>query len=366
VAKTPTLYQPGTEVYLPEFPYLLPALCHAQTKEIRAESDAWVCEELRFALPGEAELDLLLKEGAALWTCYVLPTARPDRLRHLCKYTEFLSVFDNAMVNRTAIGKDLDAAKRLFDRVVNILADTPGTADFAWGRALRTLWEPMRAGFTDALWDRFMAEVRRFLSGCVQEIASRSADMIFDYDTYLNVRRDSVGMGMYFVLGEYGLGIDLTDALTDERLRELIDVALEHIMLTNDMFSFRAEAAMDDYVNAVAVLCLSEGLSLQEAIDRLFMVVEGRRVEFMARRTSIESTDLGQRPEVAAYLDALWHMMAGNLQWSYLTSRYNGTGHCWNGARSGVVTLYPDRTVFSGRPYRCLRTAGVFASGRAA
>ena len=354
---TPALYRPGTEFYLPEFPYLLPALRHPDTDGIRRESDAWVRARMRFALDSETAMDLLLEEGAALWTCYVLPTAQADRLRYLCKYTEYLSVFDNAMVDRTKIGKDLGAAKALFDRVVNILNDTPDEADFEWGRVLGTLWRPMREGCSNRLWDRFMAEVRRFLSGCVSEIASRAEDAVFDYDTYIKVRRDSVGMGMYFVLGEYGLGVDLTDELASGPLRDLVDTALDHIMLTNDVFSFRAEAAMDDYVNAVAVLCLSEGLPVQDAVDRVFTVVEGKRVEFMARRAAIGSTELGCRPDVAAYLDALWHMMAGNLQWSYLTSRYNGPGHRWDGTRSGIVTLYPDRTVFSDRPYRCLRAA---------
>jgi Terpene synthase family 2, C-terminal metal binding len=366
MSMTPRLFRPGAEFYLPEFPYLLPALCHPDTEAIRRESDGWVRTRMRFALDSDAAMDRLLEEGAALWTCYVLPTADPDRLRYMCRYTEYLSVFDNAMVDRTQIGKDLGAAKALFDRVVNILNDAPDAADFEWGRVLRTLWGPMREGCSDRLWNRFMGEVQRFLSGCVSEIASRAEDFVFDYDTYLKVRRDSVGMGMYFVLGEYGLGIDLTDEVADGPLRELVDTALEHIMLTNDVFSFRAEAAMDDYVNAVAVLCLNEGMSLQDAIDRVFTVVEGKRVEFLARRAAIEATEWGRRPDIAAYLDALWHMMAGNLQWSYLTSRYNGVGHRWNGARSGVVTLHPDRTVFSDRPYRCLRGSGAAVADRTA
>jgi hypothetical protein len=361
MATTAALYQPGAEFYLPELPYLLPALCHPEATRIRADSDAWVRSRLRFALPSDAELDQLLEEGATLWTCYVLPTAQPDRLSLLCKYTEFLSVFDNAMVDRTAIGKDVEAARRLFGRVVNLLDDVPDAVNFEWGQALQTLWQPMREGCTPRLWDRFMAEVRRFLAGCVAEITSRADRAVFDYDTYVKIRRDSVGMGMYLVLGEYGLGLDLTDELTGEPLSELVDVALEHIMFTNDLFSFRAEAAMDDYVNAVAVLCLSEGMPLQKAVDTLFAVIEAKRVEFMSRRAAIESSELGRQPGVAAYLDALWHMMAGNLQWSYVTSRYNGRGHEWTGVRSGVVTLYPDRTVFSERPYRCLRPSPAVA-----
>lgn len=345
-------YAPGTEIYLPEFPYLLPARCHPQTESIRAESDAWTRQSMGFALDGEREMELLMEETASLWTCYVLPTARPERLRLLCKYTEYLSVFDNAMVDRRRIGKDPQAAKELFGRVVNILNDQADAADFAWGRALQGLWKEMRADASDALWGRFMTEVQRFLSGCVSEINSRADDVVFDYDTYIGVRRDSVGMGMYFVLGEYGLGIDLSEDLEHHpELRGIVDTALVHIMLTNDLFSFRAEAGMDDYVNALSVLRLSEGLALQAAVDRLFALIDGLRADFMTARSAIEAGPLGSRADVRAYLDALWHMMAGNLQWSYLTSRYNGPGHVWNGARSGVLRLHPDRTEFTGRAY---------------
>jgi terpene synthase-like protein len=349
-------YQPGVEVYLPELPYLLPALCHRDAAAARTASDAWVRARMGFALPEPGQLAALIDEGAALWTCFMLPGADPARLHLLCRYTEYLSVFDNAMVDRTRIGQDVDAAKRLFGRVLQILDGRPDPADFAWGAVLQDLWVPMRRDCPPPVWNRFRAEVRRFLAGCLAEMASRARGAVFDYDTYLKVRRDSVGMGMYFVLGEYALGIDLTDHLAAEpRLREIVDIALEQIMLTNDLFSFRAEAAADDYVNAVAVLCLTEGLPLQDAIDRMFTVIDGKRVEFLAARKAILGTPLGRVPAVADYLDALWHMMAGNLHWSYLTPRYHGTGHRWDGARSGVLTLHADRTAFSDRPFRDLR-----------
>jgi len=354
-----TPYRPGSQFYLPEFPYFLPARCHAEAERIKRESNSWVRKNMRFAMADESELDHLIEEGAALWTCYVLPTSDPGRLTHLCNYTEYLSVFDNAMVDRAKIGKDPAAAKELFDRVVTILNDTAVGPDFEWGRVLQGIWRNLRPGFSEPHWERFMAEVRRFLSGCVAEITSRSDGTVFEYDTYIKVRRDSVGMGMYFVLGEYGLGIDLTDDLARHReLRDIIDIALEHIMLTNDLFSFRAECSMDDYVNALAVLRLSHHLELQAAVDELFAVIERRRTDFMAARRSIESSELGASPAVREYLDALWHMMAGNLQWSYLTSRYNGIGHRWNGVTRGIVTLFPDRTIFSGDPYWVLPRAG--------
>lgn len=352
---TTLLYQPGSQFYLPGFPYLLPALCHPEADEIHLESKRWVLENMRFALDGDQQMDELLEEGAALWTCYVLPTAARPRLQLLCNYTEYLSVFDNAMVDRAKIGEDLQAAKQLFARVVTILEDQAVGVDFEYGRVLKSIWQQMRPAFPEQQWERFMTEVRRFLSGCVSEIASRIDAAVFDFDTYIKVRRDSVGMGMYFVLGEFGLGIDLTDQLGKHaQLRDIIDICLEHIMLTNDMFSFRAECEMDDYVNALAVLRLSEGMGLQASVDRLFSIIEEKRTRFMAARAAIESGPLGEDLDVRAYLDALWHMMAGNLQWSFLTSRYNGVGHTWDGITCGVVTLHADRTVYSDHPYRTL------------
>jgi hypothetical protein len=348
----PVPYRPGDQFYLPEFPYLLPARDHPASAEIARDCESWIRANMAFAMDDDGEMDRLLEERATLWTCYVLPTADTAKLANLCKYTEYLSVFDNAMVDRDKIGKDVGAAKELFDRVVNILGDKAVGPDFQWGQVLQDLWRDMKADFPERQWDRLMAEVRRFLAGCIHEITSRSDDMVFDYDTYIRIRRDSVGMGMYFVLGEYGLGIDLTDRLKNhDELRAVIDVALEHIMLTNDLFSFRAECAMDDYVNALAVLRVNNGLSLQDAVDDLVAVIEGKRVEFMRARRAIEQGELGEDPDIVSYLDALWHMMAGNLQWSYETSRYNGVGHQWNGRRSGIVTLHANHTEFGDRPY---------------
>lgn len=342
----------GTSFYLPEFPYLLPARLHPDSDRICRESNAWVRENMGFAMSDPSEMDCLIEEGAALWTCYVLPTADPGRLLDLCNYTEYLSVFDNAMVDRERIGQDPQAASELFRRVAAIIEGTASDDDLPWGTALHELWDRMRHRFPPQQWRRLMHEIQRFLSGCVHEIGSRSDDRVFDYETYLAVRRDSVGMGMYLVLGEYGLGIDMTETLAEHpELPAIVGIALEHIMLTNDLFSYRAECAADDFVNALSVLQISEGLNLQDSVDRLFAVIEERRREFMRARRAIETGALGARADVHSYLDALWHMMAGNLQWSYLTSRYNGVGHTWNEIRSGIVTLYPDRTEFGPAPY---------------
>jgi hypothetical protein len=167
----------------------------------------------------------------------------------------------------------------------------------------------------------------------------------------MSTRRDSVGGKMYFVLVEYGLLIDLAEDLPGPlpgagALGELIGSTLDYLILTNDLFSFRAECAKDDYVNAVAAVIVQDALSLQGAIDKVCEVADEYEEDFLARREAILRSPLGRRSDVRAYVEVLGSMMSGNLRWSYLTPRYHGTGHVWNGATSGTVTLHPDRTIF--------------------
>lgn len=157
------------------------------------------------------------------------------------------------------------------------------------------------------------------------------------------------------MLVEYGLLIDLAGDLPgplpgEGALGELIGKALDYLILTNDLFSFRAECAKGDYVNAVAAFIVQDGLSLQGAIDRVCEVADTCEREFLAQRAAILAGPLGRRPDAQAYVDVLGCMMSGNLHWSYLTPRYHGAGHVWSGATSGRVTLHPDRTVFESVP----------------
>ncbi|MDQ3988124.1 MAG: hypothetical protein M3291_02800 [Actinomycetota bacterium] len=91
------------------------------------------------------------------------------------------------------------------------------------------------------------------------------------------------------------------------------------MILTNGLFSFRAECIKNDFVNAVSAFIYQDGLDLQGAIDKLCDVIDTREQEFLAKRDQLLAGATGQRPDVQAYVAALGYMMSGNLHWSYLT-----------------------------------------------
>ena len=65
----------------------------------------------------------------------------------------------------------------------------------------------------------------------------------------------------------------------------------------------------------------------------------------LLQRDELFATELGHRREVRRYVTGLEHLMAGSLRWSYITGRYHGKDHAWNGKIGGTVTLLPDRTL---------------------
>jgi len=157
-----------------------------------------------------------------------------------------------------------------------------------------------------------------------------------------------VGLRPNVVALEHILDMDLSDLLdADPDLASLGGLAIEHILLCNDLFSFRTEFFHGDYFSAVAVLMRTHRQQLPAAVrtvaDRIAAADQAltQRAEFLRDRY----TD----PSVRAYIQGVLAIPAGNLRWSRETARYNGSGTTWNGLRSGVLTLHPDRTTLSPR-----------------
>src|SRR5262249_29285185 len=158
-------------------------------------------------------------------------------------------------------------------------------------------------------------------------ILARATGRIFDYDTYMRMRYNTIGMKAFFVLAEYGLGPDLSEEMAHKDMRDIHSIALEHISVVNDLFSFRKEYYAKEYINSICILCDQERLDLQGAVYKASGIIHAKESAFLDKRGEILSGKLGARPGVRAYLDELGYTLAGNLQWSYLTPRYHGAGH---------------------------------------
>jgi hypothetical protein len=322
------------QFYLRPINRRIPLRRHPDFEALRQDSAAWTREHLAFAL-GE-QVEEFIDYEHARWTCQCFPDAPRDRLRNLCHLTEYFFALDDTFTR----SGDRDA-RRFFAEILDVLAGRDAGPS-RYHRVLADVWGRITPALSPAQLTRYVGSVAEFLRGFAVEIATRAEKRPLDYESYMALRRASVSGRPYFILIEYALGIELSQAFAEcAELGALNDIALDQLILVNDLFSLRKEHHTGDPLNAIAVLRQSEGLDLQSAVDRVCDAIERQTALFLEARGRL----LHQEPDRRAYAMGLSNIISGNLDWSYRTPRYHGKGYRWNGEISGIVTLGVDKTV---------------------
>ncbi|MGA5424712.1 terpene synthase family protein [Streptomyces lavendulocolor] len=328
---------------LPAFTGFRPALRRPDLDELEASCRAWLDGALR---PVHADDPLgfeeFLHHRTTLWNLLAYPTTDAGRTRTICHWIDVLFRIDDLFVHaprphREALGlHGLDS----------VLDPDPPSPRTPYSRVLAAPARRLRAGMPAGLWDRFAREMRAFFDACRTERDWLDARTAVDPAAYEASRVKSVG-GCCFPLLEYGLGVDLTRELTAvPELGRLTHLVTRHWIAVNDIFSYRKELYGGDTVNQIALALAAGGGDLQEAVDGVAAVVGRIEREFRATGARLLDTAEGRSPAVRRYVEALHWMIAGNLEWSYITPRYNGRGHVWNGDATATVVLTPHRTVY--------------------
>jgi hypothetical protein len=99
-------------------------------------------------------------------------------------------------------------------------------------------------------------------------------------------------------------------------------------------------------MNGAICLMNQHGLDLQVAIDTLHDHLQHSETEFVSLSSQLLASSTGEQPGLQRYINGLGLLLAGDTRWSYISPRYNGIGHQWNGMTSGTLQLTEDRTVY--------------------
>lgn len=175
---------------------------------------------------------------------------------------------------------------------------------------------------------------------------------VTDFDTSLQAHMGSSLGWPVMLMIEYGLGIDASHELdTCPVLHRAVELAIQHALLVNDLFSYRKELFQGDAaLNLISVFRDHENLTLQQAVDRLCDRILGTERELYAAHDAVLASPAGNQPHVRAYLHALEMFCTGYVRWCFISQRYNGPGHTGSAIPSGIMTLYPDRTEYTAQP----------------
>jgi hypothetical protein len=344
----PKMLGDEVEFYLPEIKRIIPVKCHPQYARAEELNTRYIRSELRGLYRDEAECQRNLTDLHALWACLVNPNAKDERIVKSAYWTSCWFTYDDIMSDADWLGAMPAQAQEVIDDVLPALnGDDDGTGK-KYRKAARDNILMMQPDMTPRQMKRYLRDLREYIDAFTDEVAMRARGEIPDWKTYLDMHVTS-GCEANLTVLEYGQGFDLTEELeTSKELREARRLVGESYVVVNDLFSFRKEYFQGDYGNAISVFMLNEGLKLQEAVEKVCELIEEVERKFIEKREEILGSPIGARPDVRAHLSELGYAIAGNLEWSYRTPRYNGAGHVWNGVRSGKVTITPERTIYHG------------------
>ena len=344
-------FEDGATFELAEPLGLLECRCHPDSDEITADYVRWVRTELaRHATP--EQVHAILAARYELWTCLGFAQAMPERAGLIARWTTLYFILDDIVTNGDDDG-GADAARPqvVLDVLAAMLSGDGGALlprDGGVPAALLALigdvFARLRANMGAPQWQRLVRELIAWGELCVREMDARTSRVELSFEDVVALREVSSCSVPCSIYVEYSLGIDLGES-RPPMLRRIERAYARHATIVNDLHSFRLEHYNDDHVNAVAAGCLVDGLSLQESVDRVSELISHTERAFVDQRDELFAAELGQRWEVRRYVTGLEHLMAGNLRWSYVTGRYHGKDHAWNGKTGGTVTLLPDRTL---------------------
>lgn len=335
-----------SEFFLPELPRSLPFGYHPKAAQIEFASNGWIREYLGDCFAGEEELLFFLRQRNGLYGPLTVPEADEGRARAIADWYQYVTVIDSFVSDRSALGASDGDARDLFARIMTAFTREPGENsglndidDFAYGRAARDLWRRISPGLSPRQIERFTASLAAFLDGCAVEIRAKLSGDIPDYESCMAVREDSFGCAFLKLLTEYGAEVDMTGLAASGVLDEVHRHAMRQLIIVNDLLSWRKEHAQEDTMTTVRVLCDREGLALQDAVDRLCVLVEEHEKSYREARDRLLDEPVGNREDLVAYLRGLDHLVGGSQEFEYLTPRYFGDGSAWDGSTSGWLSL---------------------------
>ena len=327
---------------MPVFARFTPARRRPDIEALEQRCVARLSGLLRDAFDRQEELATFLEHRTSLWSLLTYASARADRIELLCAWIDVLFSIDDVF----AQAPPARIRQLGIHELPAVIDGRSPAADTAFTQAFRQLRDQTLPLAPERVWQRYARTLHEFLHACHAERGLVQNLAALDLPTYEKYRNSSIGE-CCFPLLEVGLGIDLSGRLQElSELRRLNMLVARHWIGVNDVFSYRKELYGGDTMNEIQLALAENGGDLQAAVDRVAATVHRVETEFDHLTTKLRASLTGRDSGFLAYLDALEAMIAGNLEWSYLTARYNGRGHSWNGLTNTTVILTPSRTLY--------------------
>ncbi|RLU81145.1 methyltransferase type 12 [Streptomyces griseocarneus] len=341
VLSLPGLPKDGEKIFHPDFHLELVPMWHPQHDEVEqmvAETDSPYI--LAYYGSQDAVNHYLAQSLPAFGgLCY--PHAGPDRIYCTERLMSVTALMDDTTTNPTAVADEAWRAV-LRQHYLDALNGIQPPDEFPIAQLLYESMIPVKEQLASKprVWERLYDSIVELIDVQTDSLALKMDHLTVE--RYLELRRvDNYGEWAA-TMTEYAIDVDMTDELAaDESLREMRTAAIDSFTLVNDPYSFRKEIYISESVNSVWLLMHLEGLTLQQALNRLARMVHDNERKLIAAGARVLDGPLGQREDVRRYVTELEHLASGNAEFHAVSTRYHGREHKGGRFISGEVVIRP-------------------------
>ncbi|KAI0062224.1 terpenoid synthase [Artomyces pyxidatus] len=329
LSPTLTLVEP-TSFILPDLVShcRFPLIYHPAGDILAKRSLNWILSHVPHLSPRKTAALHELKAGELTAFCY--HNCPPERLRVVMDFMNYLFHLDNISDGMMAAD-----AEGLANWVMNAFEwpeefkPLPGqrgdAEEISAAKLARDYWSRCIVDCPPAVQARFKSSMQMFFQAVQQQARDRANGVIPDLESYIDVRRDTSGCKPVFDLIEYSHGFALPDEVVEHPLIVALNQSANDLVTwSNDVFSYNVEQARGDTHNMICILMSHDGLTLQEAIDRVGQLCMQTIDNFIEDKDCLPSWGPEVDAHVRLYVYGLQEWISGSLHWSFQTRRYFG------------------------------------------
>ncbi|MCQ4211276.1 terpene synthase family protein [Streptomyces longispororuber] len=278
--------------------------------------------------PGPVERRALAAPRYDRLAGHAYPRAEGPELDLTVQWMMWFFTFDDLFDG--PFGRDLLAVGGLTETLIAAMYDGrgPHDGDMPLLRGFLDLCRRSVAHTSPSWRTRFHSDVEVYLRSYQWEAANRVLGRTPAIDTYLEMRRHSIGVWMSLDLAEPCGRFALPhSAFRSEAIQTMRRLCSDVVVLVNEVLSYDKDRGHGD-VNLLVLLQETERLSFAEAVRRAQETVadDVRRYQDLEAGLDRLLTDLNLPPHHASdlerYAHAMRSWMRGNLDWSLETVRY--------------------------------------------
>ncbi|KAG6860516.1 hypothetical protein C0995_010296 [Termitomyces sp. Mi166 len=232
----------------------------------------------------------------------------------------------DAPATTTQAQKWADIYKQAFRQT---LGETEGP-----GVIIKYFTDQMLNAIKDPYWSYLVNDNILLAEGMVKEAADReNPDTELSLETYMQIRRNTIGARQLFDIGRWIHGIDIArEVMMHPDIVEMEDRFVDLVSLANDLYSYRKEFfARDANHNYITIAFRDPITGLQEndlqgAIDYTYRKFCQVLTDLEYQKQALPSFGESEDAKVAMYVNLMMDVVVGTIQWSLECGRYGHIG----------------------------------------